>query len=101
MLNGKAIFGVNSKFGDAYTPVDRAIANRLRGILNAKYPDPMERRDNLGEMPNDAVYHAEATVLLRAARESGRTLAGKTLEVIVDRRMCDSCEIAWSLAIQQ
>jgi hypothetical protein len=91
-LKGKDIFGVSSRFGDAYTPIDRGVANRLRGILNAKYPLVMEGRDNLGEMPNNAVYHAEATVLLRAARENGRTLAGEMLHVFVDREMCRDCK---------
>ena len=39
----------------------------------------------------DAVYHAETNVLLRAAREFGGTLAGRRLEVVVDKRMCPSC----------
>ena len=42
-------------------------------------------------MPNDSVYHAEATVLFRAARRYGGNLEGRDLEVHVDRAMCDSC----------
>ncbi|MBM3544615.1 MAG: hypothetical protein FJX44_08955 [Alphaproteobacteria bacterium] len=48
--------------------------------------------DNIGQLPNNAVYHAETTCLLRAARANGGTLAGKTIEVTVDREMCPSCE---------
>jgi hypothetical protein len=47
----------------------------------------------LGQKPTDAFFHAETTVLLRAARENGGTLAGRTLEVVVDGRLCPSCEI--------
>jgi hypothetical protein len=42
-------------------------------------------------MPNNAIYHAETTVLIRGARENGGTLAGKTLEVFSDRPMCNNC----------
>ena len=48
--------------------------------------------NNIGGFPNNAVFHAEATCLLRAARANGGTLAGKTIEVTVDREMCPSCE---------
>jgi hypothetical protein len=56
-----------------------------------KYPDVM-KQDNIGEKPNDAVFHAETTILLRAARENGGTLANQTLEVHADRPICFSCE---------
>jgi len=49
--------------------------------------------ENLGQIPNNAVFHTEATCLLRAARVNAPgTLAGKTIEVHVDREMCWSCE---------
>jgi hypothetical protein len=44
-------------------------------------------------MPNNAVFHAETTVLLRAARENGGALAGRTLEIYVDGEVCNNCEI--------
>jgi hypothetical protein len=47
---------------------------------------------NIGQIPNNALYHAEATILLRAARENGGTLSGKSIEVTVDRELCGSCE---------
>jgi hypothetical protein len=56
-----------------------------------KYPDIMST-GNIGNMPNNALYHAEATVLLRAARENRGTLSGKSIEVTVDRRICPSCD---------
>jgi hypothetical protein len=70
--------------------IDSKEAEKVRDILLQKYPDVM-KRDNIGEKPNDALFHAEANVLLRAARENGGTLAGQTLEVFADRGMCDSC----------
>lgn len=56
-----------------------------------KYPEDMATR-NIGWKPNDALYHAETTVLLRAARENGGSLAGKNLIVVVDKALCWSCE---------
>jgi hypothetical protein len=55
-----------------------------------KYPD-FVNGDNLGEMPLNALTHAETTVLLRAARENGGMLAGQRLEVITDKVMCNFC----------
>jgi hypothetical protein len=62
----------------------------MRTTLVEKYPDVM-RTDNIGGRPNDALFHAEATVLLKAARANGGTLADQTLEVFSDRPMCPSC----------
>jgi hypothetical protein len=40
-------------------------------------------------------------VLIRAARENGGTLAGRTLEVEVDARLCNSCrEMLPKIALQ-
>ena len=89
-FNGKHIFGSNSD-SPTYTRADRALAVGVRRVLIQKYPDVM-KTDNIGQIPNNAVFHAEATVLLRAARENGGTLAGQTLEVFADRVMCDSCK---------
>jgi hypothetical protein len=89
-INGKHVFGSNSN-SPTYTRQDQLLAERLRQNLIQKYPDVM-KRDNLGEKPNDALFHAETTVLLRAARESGGTLAGQTIEVFADRPLCISCK---------
>lgn len=94
-LDDKYIYGFNSgisEFSGQYTKEDETIASRLRSRMLAKYPNVMSLR-NIGQMPNDALYHAEVTVLLRAARENGGTLAGKNLIVVVDGRICPSCEI--------
>jgi hypothetical protein len=88
-FSGKDIFGSNSN-SPTYTRVDRGAAARMRDMLIEKYPDVM-KQDNIGEKPNDALFHAEATVLFRAARENGGTLTGRTLEVFADRSMCGSC----------
>lgn len=57
----------------------------------AKYPDAM-RADNVGYTPNNALFHAETNVLLRAAEANGGTLAGKSLDIYVDRGLCPNCE---------
>jgi MafB19-like deaminase len=88
-INGKYVFGSNSN-SPTYTRSDQALAEGVRQALIQKYPAVM-KSDNIGQKPNDALFHAEATVLLRAARENGGTLAGQTLEVFADRPMCDSC----------
>jgi len=48
--------------------------------------------DNIGQIPNNALFHAEITCLLRAARANGGSLAGQTVEMHVDRPMCNSCD---------
>jgi hypothetical protein len=94
-INGKDIFGANSN-SPTYTTMDRVAADGMRDTLLEKYPEVMDT-DNIGRRPNDALFHAETTVLLRAARENGGTLEGKTLEVYVDRAICLSCKIVLPL----
>jgi hypothetical protein len=89
-INGMDIFGSNSN-SPTYTARDKAAALGMRDILLDKYPDVMET-DNIGRRPNDALFHAETTVLLRAARANGGTLADQTIEVHGDREMCPSCD---------
>ena len=38
---------------------------------------------DIGQRPNDAVFHAETNLLLRAARSSGGTLESQSLEVFL------------------
>jgi hypothetical protein len=83
------IFGSNSN-SPSYDSEDRQAANQLRDTLVAKYPDVFSVK-NLGQMPNDALYHAETTNLVRTARQNGGSLAGEELEVYVDRPMCNTC----------
>lgn len=49
---------------------------------------------NVGHKPNDALFHAEANALLRAAEPYGGSLAGRTIEMRVDRPLCPSCDAA-------
>ena len=88
-LNGENIFGSNST-SPTYTRNDRDAAVSLRETLLEKYPDIMNTED-IGRRPNDGLFHAETTALLRAARLNGGTLEEKTLEVHSDRPLCPSC----------
>jgi hypothetical protein len=88
-IDGQLVFGVNSN-APTYGNADRVAATQVRDILISKYPGLMETRD-IGRFPNDAMFHAEATVLLRAAGRNGGTLAGRTIEVHTDRDVCHKC----------
>ena len=89
-MDGQAVFGVNSD-APGYTVRDEAMARDIRSRLIERYPDIMST-GNTGHRPNDALFHAEANALLRAAEPYGGTLAGRTIEMRVDRRLCDSCD---------
>jgi hypothetical protein len=89
-IDGTNIFGSNST-SPAYTSADQAAAIRLRDILVEKYPDKFSV-EHVGRAPNDALFHAETTVLLRAARQVGGTLAGRSVTVHVDAQLCISCQ---------
>ena len=64
----------------------------MRSILLQKYPE-LSDAENIGRMPLNALFHAETTILLRAARENGGTLAGLAFEVVSDSEVCNNCEI--------
>jgi hypothetical protein len=89
-IDGENIFGSNST-SPAYTLRDLAAAKDIRSTLMTKYPDIMDS-PNSGRRPYDALFHAETTILLRAARARGGTLAGQSIEVHIDRELCPSCE---------
>jgi len=89
-IDGENVFGSNST-SPTYTSADRAAAEDMRGVLLEKYPEVMSV-DNIGGRPNDALFHAEANVLMRAAKANGGTLAGREIEVHADREMCQSCQ---------
>jgi len=89
-IDGKDIFGSNSR-SPPYKAIDYAAARRMRDVLLEKYPE-LTTTANIGQMPNNALFHAETTVLLRAARENGGSLAGRRLEVFSDGKMCNNCE---------
>jgi hypothetical protein len=87
--NGIPFMGVNSG-ALTYTDTDRVMAEHSRDALTQNYHTEVNR-EMVGGFPNNAVFHAEATCLLRAARANGGSLAGKMIEVHVDRPMCFSC----------
>ncbi len=89
-VDGQAVFGVNAN-APAYTARDEAMARDMRQRLIDRYPDVMAT-GNLGHKPNDALFHAEANALMRAAESYGGTLVGRELDVRVDRRICRSCD---------
>lgn len=82
--------GANSELR-VYTSADFAAAKKLRDTLVRKYPDELST-ENLGRMPNNALFHAETTVLLRAAERAGGTLAGRTLTIYGDTQVCPNCK---------
>ena len=84
-----AAIGVNSD-APSYVVRDEVLAMEMRARLIERYPDVMAT-GNIGHKPNDALFHAEANALLRAAEPYGGSLAGRTIEMRVDRRLCDSC----------
>ena len=90
-IGGAVVFGVNSD-APGYTMFDRVSANAMRDQLIRKNPEVMSTT-NLGWMPNNAVYHAEATSLMRWARKLGTSLKGKNIEITIDRDLCTSCDM--------
>jgi len=95
-IDGKDIYGSNSGL-PMYRAIDRAEADNLRSTLFEKYPQLREKYPHLADsdsgMPLNALYHAETNVLVRAAREHGGSLAGRTLEIFGDRRLCNNCDV--------
>jgi hypothetical protein len=90
-IDGDIIFGVNA-WAPGYWTADQREADAWRAKLIDGYPDVMKRR-NIGRIPNDAIYHAEETLLIRAATGKADALAGRTIEVYLDRDVCAaSCE---------
>jgi hypothetical protein len=63
----------------------------MRERLIQLYPEVMKEL-NKGWMPNDSMFHAEVTSLLRLYRATNGILRGRTIRLKVDRRVCDSCE---------
>ncbi len=86
-IDGVILFGVNST-APGYGTVDHAEADAMRWNMVNKYPELMKKTENIGSIPNNSLYHAESTVLLKAARENGGTLSGRMIEVDVGRVMC-------------
>lgn len=90
-IDGQDVFGPSSGTG-GYESEDRDAAEKLRAKLVKKHSEVFGS-GNLGQMPKNAPFHGETTVLLRAARLRGGTLAGQTLTVFTDRRLCENCGV--------
>lgn len=88
-IDGQIYFGVNSG-APGYSVADRNRAMATRDYLADKYPDAMEK-GNIGWVPNNGLFHAESTILLRAASDNGGSLANRSIEIQVDRDLCYSC----------
>jgi hypothetical protein len=91
-MDDKDIYGSNSTSLSTYKDADFKAARELRDRLVEKYPTIMSV-DKLGEAPNNALFHAETNVLLRAAETNGGTLAGRSLDIYVDRAFCSNCQV--------
>jgi hypothetical protein len=89
-IDGHQIYGSNPDLGE-WRSIDRNEANRVRAVILQKHPE-LRDPDNIGRRPLNALYHAETNVLLRAARQHGGSLAGRTLEVFGDRKLCNNCK---------
>ncbi len=89
-VDGEPVFGVNGN-SPGYTVSDEMAARALRGRLSELYPNVMSTH-HLGRFPNDALFHAEANALIRAANMNGGSLAGRSIEMRVDRELCFRCE---------
>jgi len=90
VMDGEAITGTSSGYGDWYL-IDHVEARALRATILRKYPHLLRGR-NRGQFPLDAFFHAETNLLLRAVRASGRSLAGRSLDVFVDNETCTNCQ---------
>lgn len=94
-VDGLRYFGSNST-APSFTSTDYRQAEELRKVLIDKYPSIMST-GNLGWRPNDAVFHAEANILMRIARDHGGSLTGREIEIHGDRDLCPSCGIVLPL----
>jgi hypothetical protein len=89
-IDGRDFHRTSSRRGDWRT-VDHVEVRGLRSTILRRNPH-LARRPSLTEVPLDAFYHAETNLLLRAAREHGGSLAGKSIDVFVDNEVCSSCK---------
>jgi hypothetical protein len=87
-VDGKLYFGMNST-SPGFSTADEIEAEKMRQLLTFKYSSELPT-NNIGRVPNDGFYHAEATAMIRAAQGNGGTLEGRTMEVHTDRPMCET-----------
>lgn len=88
---GQIFFGTNSR-APTYPNRDKLTARQTVRTMREEFPTVMNRQ-NAGGAPNNALFHAESTILLRMRDGYGGTLAGLTFRVTADRRMCTACEL--------
>ncbi|MDC7785672.1 hypothetical protein PQJ75_06180 [Rhodoplanes sp. TEM] len=91
-VNGLLYFGTNSG-APTCTRVDETAAIRMRDMLITTYPKIMSSAQ-IGQIPNNSLFHAEATILLRASRDFSGSLDETAIQVFVDRDLCFSCRRA-------
>jgi hypothetical protein len=87
-IDGDIYFGVNSK-APGYSDADWNLAAGLRDQVAVEHPE-LIRGESQGSRPLDAVFHAEANLLIRASRYVG-SLVNRSIEVQVDQPVCWSC----------
>lgn len=90
-IDGQDFYGVNSG-SSAFTQRDDALAREMRDRLIVETPDLMQTLFS-GQMPNNAAFHAEANLLLRAADQYGGALRGRWIDMTVDRNFCKNCQV--------
>lgn len=88
-IEGDVYFGVNSH-APGYSNADWNLAAGLRDQMAVEHPE-LIRGENTGSRPLDAVFHAEANLLIRASRYIG-SLVDRSIELQVDQPVCWSCE---------
>jgi hypothetical protein len=98
-VDGRPVFGINSQ-APGYTVADSAAAQSMRAALIERYPNFMNTTD-LGAFPNDALFHAETTTILRAAEQNGGSLEGQMIEMNTDRELCRRCDTVLPLVSRQ
>jgi hypothetical protein len=88
--NSQHLFVGTNSTAPTYSGRDGIAAARTVDAMVDRFPGVMNR-NNIGGKPNDSLYHAEATILFRVRDAFGGTLTNRTLNITVDRPMCDSC----------
>jgi hypothetical protein len=83
-------FGTNRN-APTRTEADGLREQRALDSMTSEFPGIM-RRGSIDQWPNYSLSHAESNLLLRMADANYGTLAGRILDITVDRPMCSACE---------
>ena len=93
VVGGKAMFGVNSAAGKGYSQThDGAVVKAMRGYLHSRYGPRNGSSHYSGRRAQDALCHAEFTVLFRLARVLGGSLRGQKIDMLVERALSSHCK---------